>query len=173
MPIVIKVNPYRTSSIQKAIDKLRALKEVLRQFPSEYVEAVCERFNEILNEQAPMDASGMWELRYEEGDSGRVGVFAFRGEVEFIEFGTGIVGKEHHDGANMEWAERLPPPYTGYESGHYINLKTHEWHYWQNGHWIVTTGREADPFIYRSVQQLLEESCEIARRVLEGRGKNG
>ena len=170
MSITIKVNPYRSSSIQKAIDKLKALKQVYSVAPTEFIEAITERFNEILNEQAPTDASGMWTYDYEEKDNGKTGVFHFQGEVEFIEFGTGIVGKENHDGANMEWAEKLPPPYTGYESGHYINPITHEWHYWSNGRWVTTKGREADPFIYRSVQQLLEESGEIAQRVLKEKG---
>lgn len=163
----IKVNPYKISSIEKAIEDLKAYKKAMINFPSVYIEAVCERFNEILNEQAPEEAKGMWEYEFSEGDNGKVGVFRFQGEVEFIEFGTGIVGKENHDGANMEWAEKLPPPYTGYESGHFINLKTHEWHFWKNGKWIVTKGREADPFIYRSVEQLLDESPDIARRVLK------
>jgi hypothetical protein len=169
MSIVIKVNPYKPSSIQKAIDDLRIYKRVLSESPSVFIDAICERLNEILSEQAPDDAKGMWVYETVESDNGHMGVFRFQGEVEFIEFGTGIVGKEHHDGANMEWAEKLPPPYTGYESGHYINLKTHEWRYWSNGKWVVTTGREADPFIYRSVEQVLEESSEIARRVLRKR----
>lgn len=166
MSIILNVNPLKTSSIEKAINDLKALKKAYIESPSAYIDAICERFNEILNEQSPEEAKGMWEYRAEEGDTGKMGVFHFQGAVEFIEFGTGIVGKENHDGANMEWAEKLPPPYTGYESGHFINPITHQWMYWKNGKWIVTTGREADPFIYRSVQQLLQESPEIARKVI-------
>lgn len=167
MSTTINVNPLKTSSIDEAIKKLKAIKNAYNELSSAYIDALCERFNEILNEQAPEEAKGKWEYRAEDSENGKMGVFHFQGDVEFIEFGTGIVGKENHDGANMEWAEKLPPPYTGYESGHFINPITHEWRFWKNGKWIVTTGREADPFIYRSVQQLLEESPEIIRKVMK------
>ena len=173
MSITINVNPFRKSSIDRAIKELESLKYVLKIMPDAYVDAICERFNEILESEAPEDAKGMWVFEKQDTENGKVGVFRFRGEVEFIEFGTGIVGKENHDGANMDWAERLPPPYTGYESGHYINLKTHEWRYRDGNKWIVTKGREADPFIYRSVQQVLSESGEIAMRVLGGNNGKG
>lgn len=170
MSKVIKVNPFRVSSIEKAIKELKAVKYVLLQSPSEYVEAISERFNEILNEQAPNEAKGLWEYKLIDGNNGgKTGLFTFKGEVEFIEFGTGIVGKENHDGANMEWATRLPPPYTGYESGKHINPITHTWVYEQNGVHIVTKGQVADPFIYRSVQQVISESGAIAIKVLEKR----
>lgn len=165
MSIEINVNPYKASSIQKAIDDLKKYRKILVESPQTLVNAVAERFDEILNEQAPVH--GMWTHAPEQSDKGYSVVFTFDGEVEFIEFGTGIVGKEHHDGANMDWAEKLPPPYTGYESGHYINPYTHEWRYWNGSRWIVTKGQIANPFIYRSVQQLMEEIPSILKRIIE------
>ena len=162
--MVIEVNPCKVSSIQKAIDDLKALKKVLAESPRTIVDAIAVRFDEILHEQAPV--SGMWTYKLEEGEKGCSAIFSFDGEVEFIEFGTGIVGKEHHDGANMDWAVKLPPPYTGYESGHMINPITHEWKFWNGSRWQVTKGQEANPFIYRSVQQLMDESHYIIMKVV-------
>lgn len=171
MSIVIRVNPYKTASIDKAIAELKSIKKLLVEFPKAYSDALSQRLNEILLTEAPEEAKGMWTYEPKESEDGSVWVFAFDGNVEFIEFGTGIVGKENHAGINEEWGDRLPPPYTGYESGHMINPITHEWRYWDNGKWVVTTGVEANPFMYRSVQQLMTEYIDIARSVL--RGGNG
>ena len=171
MSIVIQVNPYKTSSIKEALAELKALKKLLTEFPKEYSEALSRRLNEILEAEAPEEAKGKWTYRPEDTEEGSVWVFEFDGDVEFIEFGTGIVGKNNHAGINEEWGDKLPPPYTGYESGHYINPITHEWHYWKDGKYIATTGEVANPFMYRSVQQLMKEYIDIARSVL--RGGNG
>ena len=171
--MTIRVNPYKSSSIQKAIDDLKALRKVVTQFPHEYMEAIAKRFDELLNINAPEEAKGLWDYRTKDTDRGVICIFEFAGELEFIEFGTGIVGKQNHDGINEEWADKLPPPYTGYESGHHINPITHEWRYWENGHYVVTTGQFARPFMYQSVQQLMTESVEIAKSVLRGEHGNG
>lgn len=168
MSITIKVNPYKASSISKAIKELQDFKKVLTQFPKPYTEALAQRFDEILNEQCPAEAKGMWVYKIVDTDRGAVGIFEFNGNVEFIEFGTGIVGKEKHSGINEEWLPNLPPPYTGYESGHYIDPVTHMWWYIDNGKRVGTKGQEADPFMYRSVNQLLEEAVDIAKKVLRG-----
>ena len=164
--IEIKVNPCSEKNIQQAIDDLKAYKKKLIERSKLVIDVIAQRFDEILSEQAPIQ--GLWTYETADSERGYSVVFKFKGETEFIEFGTGIVGKENHDGANMEWAEKLPPPYTGYESGHMINPITHTWRYWENGRWVVTKGQIANPFIYRSVQQLMEESAEIVRKVING-----
>lgn len=169
--MVIEVNPFKTSSINKAIKDLREYKQRLLQFPHLFIEAVAIRFDEILREEAPRQ--DLWERgEVEDTGTGARVVFSFQYKTQFIEFGTGIVGSQNHEGANMEWAEKLPPPYTGYESGVTINPITHEWRYWDGHRWIVTTGVPANPFMYRSVTRLIEECAEIANKVL-GNIKDG
>ena len=168
MSIVIQVNPYRASSIQKAIDDLKAFKEKLKTFPNEYVKAMTEEFNNILGEEAPSGANGLWVHRVQESEDGKAeGIIVFAGKVEFIEFGTGIVGEYNHAGVNEEWFDRLPPPYNkGYDTGYWIDEITHEWSYYEGGKWHRTKGQVANPFIYRSVQRLLEEKARIAKQIL-------
>lgn len=173
--MVINVNPYRASSIAKAIKELKDYKSKLLTFSHTYMEAIGNRFNEILVEEAPPEAQGLWKKgEVEDTDNGARITFSFKGEAEFIEFGTGIVGKENHDGANMEWAEKLPPPYIKYETnlGITIDPKTHIWWYWNGSGYTGTKGRMADPFIYRSTTRLQEEAVEIAKKVM-GMIQNG
>lgn len=172
MAIEINVNPYKKSSIEKAITELKAYRLRLKELPQKLLDAYAQRLGEILTEQAPPEAQGLWTYDTQNTDKGVVGIFTFKGEVEFIEFGTGIVGKEHHDGANMDWAEKLPPPYTGYESGPKINKQTHIWWYFDGQRVTFTKGQQANPFMYRSVQQLIQESESIARKVLYGQGQD-
>jgi hypothetical protein len=168
--MVIKVNPLKTSDIERAIKELQDYKrKLVSSFCHSYMEAMGNRFDEILNEEAPPEAMGLWSKgEVEDGENGAKVTFTFAGETEFIEFGTGIIGKENHDGANMEWADKLPPPYTGYETnlGITIDPKTHIWWYWNGSGLTPTRGRIADPFIYRSTERLIEESVEIAKRVM-------
>ena len=170
MAIEIKVNPFKTSSIESAITQLKAYRHGLKDLPKKLLDAYAQRLGEILAEQAPPEAQGLWTYDTQDTENGVVGIFTFKGEVEFIEFGTGIVGKEHHDGANMEWATKLPPPYTDYESGPKINKKTHIWWYFDGQQVVFTKGQQANPFMYRSVQQLVDESNDIARKVIDGQG---
>lgn len=168
----IKVNPLNRSSIRKAYADLVSYKESLEQFPKLFVTALSERFNEILNSQAPAEATGMWSFYIIRGEDSAEGVFVFDGKVEFIEFGTGVIGLNNHDGINTEWLDRLPPPYNqGYNTGpsivHFEDQNEDYWVYYDEGirHW--TQGVPADPFIYRSVKQLLEEKAKIARKVFK------
>ncbi len=167
--MVIKVNPYRVSSINNAIKELKEYKNKLMRFPHLFMETAGKRFEEILIEEAPPEAQSLWTRgEVEDTDNGASIKFTFAGEAEFIEFGTGIVGKENHDGANMEWAEKIPPPYTKYETnlGITIDPKTHIWWYWNGSGFTGTRGRSADPFIYRSFTRLREEIIEIAKQVM-------
>lgn len=173
--MVIKVNPYKSSDIERAIRELKDYKRKLLNFSHAYMEAIGVRFDEILGEEAPPEAQGLWSKgEVEDTENGAKIAFTFAGETEFIEFGTGIVGKENHDGANMEWAEKLPPPYTQYETnlGITIDPKTHIWWYWNGSGFTGTKGRKADPFIYRSTTRLKEEVVDIAKKVM-GMMQNG
>ena len=170
----IKVNPLKISSINKAIKDLEDYKKKLKEFPRKYTEALTEFFVETLKVEAPqMTQHWVWDLR--ETDSGVKGVITFDEMVQFVEFGTGLVGSQNHEGINTEWLEKLPPPYNqGYESragqtGHYTDKQGRDyWVYEKNGRFYSTYGQKANPFIYRSVEELLEARKAIAENILFG-----
>ena len=183
----IKVNPLSHTSVKKAYDMLVNYKRSLEEFPMALTKALSERFNEILEIQAPSAAQGKWRFYVTQESSlvtgeggeiigsekgGAVGVFIFDGEVEFIEFGTDVVGLNNHGGINDEWLSKLPEPYNkGYDTGpsivHFEDQNQDFWVYYDEAgrHW--TQGVPADPFIYRSVKQLLDERARIARVVFK------
>ena len=171
----IKVNPLRQSSIQAAIDELNAYKEMLKRFPSEYTKALSEYFAQTLGEEAPKMAQH-WIFNVSELEGKATGIFIFDGLCQFIEFGSGYIGLIQHEGINEEWLSKLPPPYNqGYNVGTgYIrnrdNPPASYWVYKKDGEYVTTQGQPADPFIYRSVEKLLEARASIARQVFSGMG---
>lgn len=177
MERIIKVNPLRQSSIDAAIKELEEYKKLLEEFPKRFTQAMMDAFKEFLNEEAP--ASGISLLRNIEvldyGDHAE-GVVVFDGHVEFIEFGTGIIGLQLHEGINDEWLNSLPPPYNkGWNTGAYIVHTKHDvWDldYWryrdESGKWVITNGIPANPFMYRSVERLIGAHRRIRNEVLSG-----
>lgn len=168
----IKVNPLSQSSIQNAIAELEAFKKMVEEFPSKYVTALSEFMAQTLDAEAP-NLSSHWFLELRENENGTSGVFIFDGIVQFVEFGSGLVGSENHEGINTEWLAKLPPPYNvGYESrkggfAHHLDKQGRDyWVYPKNGEFYSTYGQPANPFIYRSVEQLLSARASIARQVL-------
>ena len=173
MEKIIKVNPFRLSSIQQAIAELEAFQKLLKEFPARYTEAMMNAFKEFLAEEAPAEGIALMKsidiIDY--GDHAE-GVVVFDGHVEFIEFGTGIVGLNLHDGINMEWLSELPPPYNiGWNTGTYI-IHTGNSDFWyyrnESGKWVATSGIPANPFLYRTVDRLLQERRRIRNEVLSG-----
>lgn len=173
---IIDVNPLRTSSITAAIKQLEDYRAMLKNFPEMYTKALVEFLVETLHEEAPkMDKYFIWDIR--ETNSGSEGVIIFDGIVQFVEFGTGLVGENSHEGINMEWLSKLPPPYNvGYQSrkgevGHHLDRNGEDyWVYQKDGRFWSTYGQKANPFIYRSVQRLLDERKNIAQILLDGMG---
>ena len=166
----INVNPLSLSSINKAIKELEAYEQMLKEFPSKYTRALSEYLNQTLGMEAP-HMTNHWILDFEEFDDKVSGIFIFDGMVQFIEFGTGYIGLSLHEGINPDWLSKLPPPYNvGYNTGTMIrNKQDPENSYWvfqKDGQYYTTHGQKADPFIYRSVQQLLDARASIARQVL-------
>ena len=170
----IHVNPLRVSSIYKAQKELEAYRDMLKKFPEDYTKALTEFLVETLHEEAPkMDKYFIWDIR-DLGDKYE-GVIIFDGVVQFVEFGTGLIGEQNHGGINTEWLEKLPPPYNeGYQSragqvGHRTDEDGNDyWVYEKDGRFWSTYGQKANPFIYRSVERLIEARKEIAQLVLEG-----
>lgn len=167
MSRTITVNPLKLSSINTAIKELEKYRKMLQEFPSKYVRALSEFFSQTLNAEAP-NMSHHWIMDIREGDGKVEGVFTFDGVVQFVEFGSGIVGSNNHEGINEEWLSKLPPPYNaGYESNkggyaHYLDKNGVDyWVYPKNGQFYSTYGQRANPFIYRSVNALLEKRAEI------------
>lgn len=181
----IYVNPLNLKSVDDARYKLRMYKESLAQFPEIYIKEVNKTLNEILKGQAPPLAQGMWSsytivggggfgIDSEGGETSGVGasaIFLFDGKVEFIEFGTGVVGKNHHDGINTDWLDKLPPPYLEYNRGpqiqHFADENMDYWVYYDESGKHVTHGQPANPFIYRSVTELRNQYADIARNVFK------
>ncbi len=170
----INVNPLRVSSITNAIQQLKDYQAMLQNFPEMYTKALVEFLIETLHEEAPkMDKYFIWDIR--DTDKGSEGVIIFDGIVQFVEFGTGLVGETSNDGINTEWLSKLPPPYNeGYQSrkgeiGHHIDSEGQDyWVYQKDGRYWSTYGQKANPFIYRSVQRLLDERKAIAQILLDG-----
>ena len=176
MEKIIKVNPLRMSSINKAIQELTAYRRLLEEFPKKYADAMTQAFQEFLAEEMPVSATGMLKsidvIDY--GDHAE-GVAVFDGHVEFIEFGTGIIGLNLHNVINDEWLDRLPPPYNkGWNTGEYIIHARHDvWDldYWRyrdsSGKWVTTNGIPANPFLYRTVEKLIGAHRRIRNEVLK------
>lgn len=174
MDKTIKVNLLRTSSILKAIDELKAYKRLLEKFPKRYTDAMLKTLVEFLGEEAPISALGLMKSVYLI-DNGKTaeGVVVFDGHVEFIEFGTGVIGLNLNDGINEEWLSALPPPYNIYwNTGAYIVHNTEGLDYWkykdESGKWVTTNGIPANPFMYRSVERLIGAHRRIRNEVLSG-----
>lgn len=171
MEKIIKVNPLKLSSINKAIKDLEKYRKTLREFPEKYVRALSEFFAQTLSIEAP-NMTSHWVMDIRETDKGVKGVFIFDGLVQFVEFGSGLVGSMNHEGINDEWLSKLPPPYNiGYESNkggfaHYLDKQGVDyWVYPKEGRFYSTYGQKANPFIYRSVNELLEKRAEIFEQV--------
>jgi hypothetical protein len=178
----ITVNPLSKQSIVKAIVQLKMYKKRLEAIPNEIVMRVTMELVKIAEQQAPPDAKGLvWPII--DAETGK-GALVADGQVEFIEFGTGVVGAKDHDSINEEWLTSLPPPYNiGYDTGPAI-IHTAQGCYWyyrspdgdeysdpvksKNGDLWKTSGRPADPFLWRSVQELLTEYKEIVKAVRRG-----
>lgn len=173
----IRVNPLRASSIEKAIRQLEEYRKALEEFPKKYTEAMIEELKTIIAEEAPNSAIGMMKSVYVNnlGDKAE-GVIVFDGHVEFIEFGTGIVGLNLHEGINDEWLNALPPPYNIYwNTGTFIvhdKKSPDDLDYWKyrnsEGKWVTTNGIPANPFLYRSVERLIGMHIRLRNEVLGG-----
>ena len=167
---VINVNPLSNSSIEHAEAALVAYKKTLAEFPYNFMRAMAKEMDSILKGQAPPEAQGLWNAYAVQWEGYAEAVIMFEGRVEFIEFGTGIVGKKNHEGINEDWLDKLPPPYTGYNQGpsivHFDNENYDYWVYREGDKGIRTQGVPADPFIYRSFMELKEKRLEIAKYVL-------
>lgn len=167
---VINVNPLSTKSINKAIKELEDYKKMLKEFPNKYVRALSEYMSDTLNIEAPQ-MTAHWILNIEEADGKATGIFIFDGICKFVEFGTGLMGMKFHDGVNADWFSKLPPPYNqGYNTGTCIKNKDNPemsyWVYEKNGSYYTTQGQQANPFIYRSVQELLSARENIGHNLL-------
>lgn len=170
----IKVNPLRLSSIQKAIRELQAYKKLLEEFPIKYTNAMMEALTGFLAEEAPSSAFGLMKSVYVINNGSKAeGVVVFDGHVEFIEFGTGIIGLNLNEGINDEWLNALPPPYNIYwNTGAYIVHNNEGLDYWKykdsSGKWVTTNGIPANPFMYRAVERLIGVHRKIRNEVLSG-----
>ena len=173
MDRTIKVNPLRESTIRKAIADLEHYRKLLIEFPKNYVDAMMMALQEILAEEAPNEGIRLLQNIYVNDFGDRAeGVVVFDGHVEFIEFGTGIIGLNLNEGINDEWLNALPPPYNIYwNTGTYIVHDQEGLDYWRyqddEGKWRITNGIPANPFMWRSVEKLIGMHRKIRNEVLK------
>lgn len=174
MDRTIKVNPYSASSIDKAIDYLKRYKKAMTEFAMEYPAIVLDVLDTLLTTNAPASVNGEWTiLDVSMNGNHAEGFVVFNGAVQFIEFGTGIIGEMNHGGINPEWLEKLPPPYNvGYNTGKkiiHVNKGLDYWWYHDGTKFVMTSGVPADPFIYRSVQQVLQAHKQLKEGFFKSR----
>lgn len=158
---MIKVNPYKVSSIDKAIAYLKHYKKVMTEFAHEYPAIVLDVLDTLLTTNAPPEVNGEWTIVDVKIEGNHAeGFIVFNGNVQFIEFGTGIIGEMNHNGINDEWLSKLPPPYNvGYNTGKkivHVNKGLDYWWYHDGSQFVMTHGVPANPFIYKSVQNIYE-----------------
>lgn len=78
--------------------------------------------------------------------------------AKYVEYGTGIVGKNmrQHPNKPSGWQHNV---------GRTINPITHKWKFFKWGKWNTTSGQEASPFFYNAEMRLRDELPTIAREV--------
>ena len=175
MPKKITINALSKSSIENAIKQLRAYQNDLTYKCQLLAEKLAENGVEIARVQiADLDAIFTSELlssihaEYEGSTKGGSiwSVVAGTDHAMFVEFGTGIVGKQSHypgelpDGVSWEYA-----------SGKTIRQLADGRYGWfykdDDGQWWFTEGMPSRPFMYYTSIQLRDIVVKTAKEVFE------
>lgn len=177
MPEKIKINAFSQNSIQAAIKQLKAYQNDLTYKCQLLAEKLAEKGVEIARVQlADLDAIFTSELlssiEAEYVKSTKTGaiwsVVAGTDHAMFVEFGTGIVGKQ------SPYPGKLPEGVSWeYASGKTIRQLTDGRYGWfyrdDNGEWWFTEGMPSRPFMYYTANELRNIIVETAKEVF----KNG
>ena len=167
-----QVNIMSPSSIDSIIKELNAYKNSIPMKTSIF----CERLAEFGVESAKtyvysVDAIFTTELfnsihsekRQDDGNRIVFAVVASSEHAVFVEFGTGIIGKESPypyplpNGANWQYA-----------SGKTIRQLSdgrYGWFYNRDGNWYFTEGMPSRPFMYPAAMEMQENIKKIAKEV--------
>lgn len=164
----IHINPFDPDSIDEAIKKLEKRKERIHKCAEALIRKLTNLGVEKAQELVPVDtgvarASIIGYLDEAEG----VGIISAGGYCKYIEFGTGVKGRDSSHPSEeykaiMQWA---------YNSGATI-FTTKDgregWYYpADDGTWRFTEGMPSRPFMYETAQYLRKEATKIASEVFE------
>lgn len=160
-----------TSNIDKVIAQLKSYRKSLERKMSEIIKELCSQGATICrSEIIALDAVFTGELAnsvvsyYDEAS--KTGLIVCEADYGiYVEFGTGIIGKEHpYIGTAMADV--------GYKYGGgttYVQLKDGRvgWYYpADDGTWKFTEGQLSRPFMYNTAQILKRQVIPIARTVM-------
>lgn len=164
----ITINPFDPDSIDEAIKKLEKRKERIHKCAEKLIQRLTDLGVEKAQELVPVDtgtarSSIIGYLDEAEG----VGIISAGGYCKYIEFGTGVKGKDSSHPSEeykaiMNWA---------YNSGATI-FTTKDgregWYYpADDGTWRFTEGMPSRPFMYETAQYLRKEAQKIASEVFK------
>lgn len=169
MKKVIKVNPLDTDSIERAIKELKEQQLQLNKKAESLVRLLTQLGLEKARDLCPVDtgvAQNSIIAYMDEADG--TGIIRAGGYCKYIEFGTGVKGKNgQHPSpeymAVMQWA---------YNVGAFIFTTKDGREGWfypaDDGSYRFTQGMPSRPFMYETAEYLKKEAKRMAREVLNG-----
>lgn len=168
MSNTIRINPFDPDSIDAAIKELEKRKRAIHKHAEELTQLLTNLGVEKARDLVPVDTGVAQSsiIGYIDDAEG-IGIIRAGGYCKYIEFGTGVRGRESpHPSAEykaiMQWA---------YNSGATI-FTTKDgkegWYYpVGDGTWRFTEGMPSRPFMYETAQYLRKEAQKIASEVFK------
>lgn len=168
MSNTIRINPFDPDSIDAAIKELEKRKRAIHKHAEELTQLLTNLGVEKARDLVPVDTGVAQSsiIGYIDDAEG-IGIIRAGGYCKYIEFGTGVRGRESpHPSAEykaiMQWA---------YNSGATI-FTTKDgkegWYYpVGDGTWRFTEGMPSRPFLYETAQYLRKEAKRLAREVFK------
>lgn len=168
MSNTIRINPFDPDSIDAAIKELEKRKRAIHKHAEELTQLLTNLGVEKARDLVPVDTGVAQSsiIGYIDDAEG-IGIIRAGGYCKYIEFGTGVRGRESpHPSAEykaiMQWA---------YNSGATIFTTKNGKEGWYypvgDGTWRFTEGMPSRPFLYETAQYLRKEAKRLAREVFK------
>lgn len=168
MPDTIRINPFDPDSIDAAIKELEKRKREIHKCAEELTRLLTNLGVEKARDLVPVDTGVAQSsiIGYIDDAEG-IGIIRAGGYCKYIEFGTGVRGRESpHPSAEykaiMQWA---------YNSGATIFTTKNGKEGWYypvgDGTWRFTEGMPSRPFLYETAQYLRKEAKRLAKEVFK------
>lgn len=168
MSNTIRINPFDPDSIDAAIKELEKRKRAIHKQAEELTQLLTNLGVEKARDLVPVDTGVAQSsiIGYIDDAEG-IGIIRAGGYCKYIEFGTGVRGRESpHPSAEykaiMQWA---------YNSGATIFTTKNGKEGWYypvgDGTWRFTEGMPSRPFLYETAQYLRKEAKRLAREVFK------
>lgn len=168
MSNTIRINPFDPDSIDAAIKELEKRKRAIHKHAEELTQLLTNLGVEKARDLVPVDTGVAQSsiIGYIDDAEG-IGIIRAGGYCKYIEFGTGVRGRESpHPSAEykaiMQWA---------YNSGATIFTTKNGKEGWYypvgDGAWRFTEGMPSRPFLYETAQYLRKEAKRLAREVFK------